>query len=158
MTQIHGPGSSLVLKLICECGTDMGGWPTAKHFTSWLCLAPGNKISGGKLLSSRTRRSSSRAAALLRLAATTIGRSDTALGAFYRRLAGRIGKQKAVTATALKIAVLFYNALRFGMIYRDPGAAACDERHRGRVLANLQRRARLLGYQLELMTAEECVS
>jgi transposase len=92
------------------------------------------------------------------LAATTIGRSDTALGAFYRRLAGRIGKQKAVTATARKIAVLFYNALRFGMTYRDPGAAAYDERHRGRLLANLQRRARALGYQLDPIPDAESVS
>ena len=158
LTQIHGLGSSLALKLIGECGTDLRAWPSAKHFTSWLCLAPGNKISGGKVLSSRTRRSSSRAAALLRLAATTIGRSDTALGAFYRRLAGRIGKQKAVTATARKIAVLFYNAVRFGMVYRDPGAAAYDERHRGRVIANLQRRARSMGYELAPMTAGDCVS
>jgi hypothetical protein len=88
LTQIHGLGSSLALKLIGECRTDLRAWPSAKHFTSWLCLAPGNKISGGKVLSSRTRRSSSRAAALLRLAATTIGRSDTALGAFYRRWQG----------------------------------------------------------------------
>lgn len=158
LTQIHGLGSSLALKLIGECGTDLRAWPSAKHFTSWLCLAPGNKISGGKVLSSRTRRSSSRAAALLRLAATTIGRSDTALGAFYRRLAGRIGKQKAVTATARKIAVLFYNALRFGMVYRDPGAAAYDERHRDRVITNLQRRARSMGYELAPMTAGDCVS
>ncbi|WP_245314631.1 transposase [Labrys sp. WJW] len=157
LTQIHGLGSSLALKLTGECGTDLRAWPTAKHFTSWLCLALGNKISGGRLLSSRTRRSSSRAIAFLRLAAT-IGRSDTALGAFYRRLAGRIGKQKAVTATARKIAVLFYNTLRFGMVYRDPDAAAYDERYRGRVLANLQRRARSLGYQLELVPAEGCVS
>ncbi|MGO4441173.1 transposase [Rhizobium sp. RAF56] len=64
LTQIHGPGSSLALKLIGECGTDLRAWPTAKHFTSWLCLAPGNKISGGRLLSSRTRRSSSRAESL----------------------------------------------------------------------------------------------
>ncbi|MFN3724657.1 MAG: IS110 family transposase, partial [Paracoccaceae bacterium] len=128
LTQIHGLGPSLALKLIAECGTDLHAWKSAKHFTSWLCLAPGNKISGGKLLSSRTRRSSCRAAALLRLAATTIGRSDTALGAFYRRLSSRIGKQKAVTATARKIAVLFYNAIRFGMAYNDPGAAAYEER------------------------------
>jgi transposase len=148
LTQIHGLGPSLVLKLVAECGTDLKAWPSAKHFTSWLCLAPGNKISGGKLLSSRTRRSSSRAAALLRLAAVTIGRSDTALGAFYRRLSSRIGKQKAVTATARKIAVLFYNTLRFGMTYQDPGAAAYDARHRARALANLQRRARSLGYAL----------
>jgi transposase len=83
LTQIHGLGPSLALKLVAECGTDLRAWKSAKHFTSWLCLAPGNKISGGKLLSSRTRRSSSRAAALLRLAAVTIGKSDTALGAFY---------------------------------------------------------------------------
>ena len=158
LTQIHGFGASLALKLIGECGTDLRAWPTAKHFTSWLCLAPGNKISGGRLLSSRTRRSSSRAAALLRLAATTIGRSDTALGAFYRRLAGRIGKQKAVTATARKVAVLFFNALRFGMAYRDSGAEAYDERHRGRVLASLQRRARALRYQLDPIPDAESVS
>jgi transposase len=158
LTQIHGLGPSLALKLVGECGTDLRAWPSAKHFTSWLCLAPGNKISGGKLLSSRTRRSSSRAAALLRLAATTIGRSDTALGAFYRRLSSRIGKQKAVTATARKIAVLFYNTLRFGMTYRDPGAAAYEERHRSRVLANLHRRAKSLGFTLAPMPDAEAVS
>ena len=158
LTQIHGLGPSLALKLVGECGTDLRAWPSAKHFTSWLCLAPGNKISGGKLLSSRTRRSSSRAAALLRLAATTIGRSDTALGAFYRRLSSRIGKQKAVTATARKIAVLFYNTLRFGMTYRDPGAAAYEERHRTRVLANLHRCAKSLGFTLTPMLDAEAVS
>ena len=135
LTQIHGLGPQLALKLVGECGTDLKAWPSAKHFTSWLCLAPGNKISGGRVLSSRTRRSSSRAAALLRLAATTIGRSDTALGAFYRRLAARAGKAKAVTATARKIAVLFYNALRHGMTYKDPGAAHYEERYRTRVPA-----------------------
>ena len=158
LTQIHGLGPSLALKLVGECGTDLRAWPSAKHFTSWLCLAPGNKISGGKLLSSRTRRSSSRAAALLRLAAVTIGRSDTALGAFYRRLSSRVGKQKAVTATARKIAVLFYNTLRFGMTYIDPGAAAYEERHRSRVLANLHRRAKSLGFTLAPVPDAEAVS
>jgi transposase len=158
LTQIHGLGPTLALKLVAECGTDLRAWKSAKHFTSWLCLAPGNKISGGKLLSSRTRRSSSRAAALLRLAATTIGKSDTALGAFYRRLSARIGKQKAVTATARKIAVLFYNTIRHGMTYQDKGAAAYDERHRQRVLVNLQRRARTLGYALAPVLAEPAVS
>lgn len=78
-------------------------------------------------------------------------RHDTALGAFYRRLSSRIGKQKAVTATARKIAVLFYNAMRHGMTYQDQGAAAYDERHRRRVLLNLQRRAKTLGYALAPM-------
>ena len=69
LTQIHGLGPSLALKLVGECGTDLSAWPNAKHFTSWLCLTPSNKISGGKVLSTRTRRSGGRAAALLRLAA-----------------------------------------------------------------------------------------
>jgi transposase len=154
LTQIHGMGPSLSLKLVGECGTDLRAWPSAKHFTSWLCLAPGNKISGGKVLSSRTRRSSSRAAALLRLAAVTIGRSDTALGAFYRRLAARAGKAKAVTATARKIAVLFYNTLRHGMTYEDPGASHYEERYRNRVLGNLKRRAKSLGYDLKELPPE----
>src|SRR4051812_43975895 len=149
LTQIHGLGPSLVLKLIGECGTDLSAWPDAKHFTSWLCLAPSNKISGGKVLSARTRRSGSRAAALLRLAATTVGRTQTALGAFYRRLSARIGKAKAVTATARKIAVLFYNALRHGMDYSDPGTSYCEERYRARVLVNLRRRPKNLGFVLQ---------
>ena len=153
LTRIHGIGPSLALKLVGECGTDLSAWPSAKHFTSWLCLAPSNKISGGKVLSARTRRSGSRAAALLRLAATTVGRTATALGAFYRRLSARIGKAKAVTATARKIAVLFYNALRHGMDYADPGAAYYEERYRRRVLANLQRRAKALGYVLQEVEA-----
>jgi len=151
LTQIHGP--YLALKLVGECGTDLSAWPNAKHFTSWLGLAPSNKISGGKVLSSRTRRSSNRAASLLRLAAVTVGRTDTALGAFFRRLSGRVGKAKAVTATARKIAVLFYNTLRHGMDYADPGASYYEERYRQRVLTNLQRRAKSLGYVLQQVDA-----
>jgi transposase len=149
LTQIHGLGPYLALKLVGECGTDLSAWPTAKYFTSWLSLAPRNKISGGKILSSTTRRSNNRAASLLRLAATTVGRTDTALGAFYRRLSARIGKAKAITATARKIAVLFYNALRHGMDYTDPGAAYYEERYRQRVLNNLRRRAKTLGFVLQ---------
>src|SRR5260364_284545 len=95
-----------------ECGSR---WPSAKHFTSWLCLSPSCKISGGKVLSARTQRTSNRATAHLRRAAVAVGRTHTALGAFYRRLAARIGKAKAVTATARKIAILFYNAMRYGL-------------------------------------------
>ena len=97
LTQINGLGPYLALKLVGECGTNLAAWPTAKHFTSWLGLAPHNKISGGKVLSSKTRRTSNRAASLLRLAAGTVGRTDTALGAFYRRLSARVGKAKAIT-------------------------------------------------------------
>ena len=153
LTQIHGLGPYLALKLVGECGTDLSAWPSAKHFTSWLCLAPSNKISGGKVLSARTRRSSNRVAALLRLAAVTVGRTETALGAFYRRLAGRVEKAKAVTATARKMAVLFYNTLRHGMDYTDPGAPYYEDRYRRRVLTNLQRRAKSLGFVLQAVEA-----
>ena len=148
LTQIAGLGPYLALKLVGECGTNLAAWPSAKHFTSWLALAPHNKISGGKVLSSKTRRTSNRAASLLRLAAGTVGRTDTALGAFYRRLSARVGKAKAITATARKIAVLFYNTLRHGMSYADPGATYYEDRYRQRVLHNLQRRAKSLGFTL----------
>ena len=149
LTQIDGLGPYLSLKLVAECGDDLSAWASAKHFTSWLGLAPSNKISGGKVLSSRTRRCGSRAAALLRLAAVTVGRTDTALGAFYRRLSARVGKAKAVTATARKIAVLFYNAVRHGMEYVDPGASYYETRYRTRVIDNLHRRAKAFGFVLQ---------
>ena len=122
---------------------------TSKHFTSWLTLAPSNKISGGRVLSTKTRRSANRAAAVLRLAAVTVGRTDTPLGAFYRRLSARVGKAKAVTATAGKIAVLFYNTMRDGMQYADPGASHYEARYHQRAVANLRRRAKALGFALE---------
>ena len=148
MSQIHGFSAYTALKLIGECGTDMSRWPTEKHFTSWLTLSPGNKISGGKVLSTKTRRSSNRAATIFRLSAVNVGKTHTALGAFYRRLAARVGKAKAVTATARKLAILFYNTMRYGMAYEDPGATYYEERYRERVLKGLRRRAKEFGYEL----------
>ncbi len=149
LTQIHGIGPYLALKLVAECGTDLSRWKTSKHFTSWLTLCPGNKISGGKVLSSHSRKTNNRLTAHLRLAATTVGRTNTALGAFYRRLAARIGKAKAVTATARKIAVLFYNAMRKGMTYQDPGADLYEQQYKDRVIKSLYRRAADFGYTLQ---------
>jgi transposase len=155
LTQIHGFGPYSVLRIVAECGAEMTRWPTAKHFTSWLTLAPGSKISGGKVLSSRTRRSANRATSLLRLAAVSVGKTSTALGAFFRRLAARIGKAKAVTATARKLAVLFYNTLRHGTAYVDPGANYYEERYRQRTITNLRRRADALGFALVEAAAPE---
>ncbi|MFZ6186095.1 IS110 family transposase [Nannocystis pusilla] len=158
LTQIHGFGPNVVLLLIAECGTDMSRWATVKHFTSWLTLAPGCKISGGKVLSSKTRRSANRAAHALRMAAVSVGKTSTALGAFYRRLGARVGKAKAVIATARKLAVLFYNTLRYGVSYVDPGASAYEERYRQRSVDNLRRRARGLGFELVTAPSPEGVS
>ena len=123
---------SLALKLVAECGTDLTAWPSAKHFTSWLCFAPGNEISGGKAAVVEDAAIFEPGRSAAPLGRVTIGRSDTSLGAFSRRLSSRVGKRKAVTATARKIAVLFYDTLRFELTYRDLGAAAYDEGHRTR--------------------------
>lgn len=148
LTQLDGLGPYSVLRIVAECGTDMSRWPTSKHFTSWLTLAPGSKISGGKVLSARTRRSTNRATVLLRLAAVSVSRTSTALGAFFRRIAARAGKAKAVTATARKLAVLFYNTLRYGRAYVDPGVSYYEERYRQRTIASLRRRASALGFTI----------
>lgn len=129
-------------------GTDMSRWPTEKHFTSWLPLAPHNTISGGRLLSSKTQPSPHRAAGILRRAAMSLGRTETALGTFYRRLPYRAGKAKAITATARTLAILVYRTLEDGLVYRDPGAAAYDAQHRTRLIRRLRQRAANLGFAL----------
>lgn len=155
LSQIDGIGPYNALRLLSEIGTDMSRWPTEKHFTSWLTLAPHNKISGGRLLSSRTQPSANRAAAILRLAVMNAGRTQTALGAFYRRVAFRIGKAKAITATARKLAILVYRTLKEGLVYADPGADAYDTQHRTRVIRGLRQRAQNLGFGLiDLSTGE----
>lgn len=136
------------LKLISEIGLDMRRWPTEKHFVAWLTLAPRNKISGGKLLSSRTQPSANRAAKILRMAAMSLGRSDHALGAFYRRLGARVGKAKAITATARKLAILLYRMLRDGMTYQEVTGDDYDLMQRNRILRGLRRRAASFGLEL----------
>ncbi|WP_242006960.1 hypothetical protein [Candidatus Nitrotoga sp. AM1P] len=115
---------------------------------------------GGKVLSAHTRKTSNRLTVALRLAAVTVGRTNTALGAFYRRLAARIGNAKAVTATARKIAILFYNAMRFGIDYKDPGTDHYEQQYRDRVIKQLHRRAAQFGLILQQQNPaiDECVS
>jgi transposase len=148
LTQLDAIGPYSALRLLAEIGTDMSRWPTEKHFTSWLTLAPHNNISGGRLLSSKTQPSANRAAGILRMAAMSLGRTETALGAFYRRLAYRVGKAKAITATARKLAILVYRTLKDALVYQDPGAAAYDAQHRTRVIRRLRQRAANLGFTL----------
>ena len=147
-TEIPGIGPYGALKLVSEVGLDMTRWPTEKHFTSWLTLSPNAKISGGKLLASATQPSANRAARIFRIAAMSLGRSDHALGAFYRRLAARIGKAKAITATGRKLAILFYHTLRDKRPYREQSASDYDARQRSRILRHLRKRAESLGFQL----------
>ena len=155
LSQIEGIGPYTAVRLVAEIGTDMRRWPTAQHFTSWLTLAPQNRISGGRRLSSRTQPSANRAAMILRLAAMSLGRSQTALGAFYRRLALRVGKAKAITATARKLAILIYRSLADGLVYQDPGAVAYEAQHRAHVLRRLRHHAAHLGLGLVNLTTGE---
>jgi transposase len=155
LTQFDAIGPYSALRLLAEIGIDMSRWPTEKHFTSWLTLAPHNKISGGRLLSSKTQPAANRAAGILRMSAMSLGRTDTALGAFYRRLAYRVGKAKAITATARKLAILVYRTLKEGLVYRDAGAAAYDAQHRERLVRRLRRNAADLGFSLTDRTTGE---
>ena len=157
LSQIDGIGPYQALRLISEIGTDMHRWPSEQHFTAWLTLAPQNKISGGRLLSSHTPASANRAAAMLRMVAMSLARTQTALGAFYRRLAARIGKAKAITATARKVAILVYRTLKGEIQYEDPGPDAYNARQRNRLVRRLRKRAQALGFTLVAIDTGELV-
>lgn len=145
---IPGLGADTLLTLMGEVGFDMSPWKTVKHFTSWLGLCPGTKISGGKVLSRRTKRNASRGAQAFRMAASTLTRTATALGAFYRRVAARSSRIQAVTATAHKIARIYYTMLTKGTAYVEVGQQAYEEMYKDRRIAALTRQARSLGFQL----------
>jgi hypothetical protein len=145
---IAGLGADTLLTLAGEVGFDMSPWQSEKRFTSWLSLCPGTRTSNGKVLSSKTRRSSNRAAAAFRIAASTVARSKTALGAFYRRIAARVGKPQAVTATARKLAALYYSLLKNGTAYVEMGQEAYERKYRQRRFNAMQKQALSLGYQL----------
>src|SRR5215472_7366707 len=122
LSQVDGISSQAALQIIAEIGTDMSRWKSKKHFTSWLALAPNNKISGGRLLSSRTATSAIRTAVILRRCAVTQARTSPAQRTFYGRLAARTGKAKFITESHRKLAVLVYRVLSGNFLYQDPGA------------------------------------
>lgn len=148
LTAIDGIDANTALKVMGEIGPDITRWPTAKHFCSWLCLCPGTKKSGGKTISSKTRRGGNRAAAALRLAAQSLERSCSAMGAFYRRMKARLGAPQAITATAHRLARTIYAMLRYGTAYADAGQEAYEQQFRERQMRNLQKQARRLGFIL----------
>lgn len=148
LTLIDGINTLTVQTVISEIGLDMSKWKTAKHFTSWLGLCPGSAISGGKVLSSRSKKTNNRANTALRIAAQSLHRSDCALGAFYRRMRTRLGAPKAITATAHKLAKIMYFLLENNVEFVDMGAEYYEIKYKQRVLKNLSQRATKLGYTL----------
>lgn len=145
---IPGLATDTLLTLASEVGFDLKPWKTEKHFASWLGLCPGTKISGGKVLAKKTKRNRNRAAQAFRMAAASLYRSKTALGAFYRRIKSRSGGQQAVTATAHKIARIYYAMLTQGTSYLEIGQQAYEQRYKERRLDHLKVQAKSLGFQL----------
>jgi len=151
LTRINGLGVTVVMKLLSEIGPDVSRFASVKHFCSWLGLCPGTKISGGKVLSSGTKRSANRARQALKIAAMTLSHNDSALGAFYRRLCGRMDKPRANTATAHKLARMVYFMLTRGEAFVDQGQQRYEEQQRERSIAALKRRAAALGFRINPM-------
>jgi transposase len=148
LTRIDGIDVTTAMTVISEIGVDMSRFPTVKHFTSWLGLCPGTRISGGKVLGSASKRSANRASQALKLAAVALRTSRSALGAYYRRMRARMDKAKAVTAAAHKLARLIYLMITKGEQYVDQGQLYYEERYRERVVRNLAKKANELGMQL----------
>ena len=148
LTRIDGIDVTTALAVISETGTDMSRFATLGHFTSWLGLCPGTKITGGKVMSGKTKRCANHAAQALRLAAAALRPSQSALGAYYRRMCARMDKPKAVAAAAHKLARLIYTMLTKGEEYIDQGQDYYEERYRQRVLRQLALRAEKLGMKM----------
>ena len=153
LTRIDGIDVTTAMTVVSEIGTDMSRFPTVGHFASWLGLCPGTRITGGKVMSSKTKRVVNRAAQALRLAAASLRSSQSALGAYHRRMCSRMDKPKAVTATAHKLARLIYMMLTKGEEYVDKGQDYFEERYRERVLWHLNKRAETMGMKLVVVEA-----
>lgn len=151
LTQIDGIDALTAQTIITEVGYDMSKWPSEKHFTSWLGLCPNNQITGGKIKRRRTKKTDNRAATALRVAAQSLARSHSALGAFYRRIKSRHGPAKAIVATAHKLARIIYHLLKHRVDYFDPGADHYNEQQRQRAIKRLYKQAAKLGFQIEAL-------
>ena len=148
LTRIDGVDITTALAVISETGTDMGRFPDGAHFASWMGLCPGTKITGGKVMTSKTKRCANRAAQALRMAAAALRTSQSALGAYFRRLCGRMDKAKAVTAAAHKLARLIYAMLTKGEEYVDQGQDYYEKTYRDSMVKNLTQRASKLGFTI----------
>jgi len=151
--RVQGLNSQTVLQIVSEVGVDLSGFASEKQFASWLSVSPNRRVSGGKVLSSKTKPSKNRAAQAFRQAAVSVARSDSELGAYYRRMQARKGPAAAITATAHKLARLYYSLVKQGQEYEEGRARAYEEQQRERVVASLRKRAKGLGYELVELVA-----
>jgi transposase len=151
LTAVESIGPNVALTVLTEVGPDVSRFATEKHFCSWLGLCPDNRISGGKVLSTRTRHVVNRLSEVLRLAATALEHSRSALGAFYRRMKAKLGAAEAVTATAHKLGRIIYRLLKYGEAYVREGLEEYEKKYQQRRLKHLQQTANSMGFQLTQM-------
>lgn len=148
LTQVNGLQSSTVLTLLSEIGADLSSWQSDKKFASWLGLCVNKEVSSNRVLKNRTRKVSNRASIAFRMAAVSLKNSKCYLGVFYRRIRARAGGPKAITATARKLAVIFYNMVKYQKEYKAIDVATYDLNYKNRVLKNLKSKARNFGYEI----------
>ena len=152
-TQIDGLDVLTVQTILSETGLDPRAFRTMKHFTSWLALCPDNRVTGGKVKSTRTRKVANRAAMAFRIAAQSLANSTSALGGFYRRIRARLGAPKAITATAHKLARIFYTLWTTRNQYVDLGAQHYEQRYKDRIVRSMKKRLHDLGYVVTIEPA-----
>jgi hypothetical protein len=149
-TQIDGLDAPSVHTILSEVGLDPNAFQTEKHFCSWLGLSPNNRITGGRIKSSKTKKVVNRAAAAFRMAAQSLTHSLSALGGYYRRMCIRLGAPEAITATAHKLARIFYHLWKNGGTYKDPGPLYYEQKYKERVIHNMIKKAKQLGFEISL--------
>lgn len=153
LTRINGLGLTAAMKILTEIGPDLSRFASVKHFCSWLGLCSGTKISGGKVLSAKTKRSTNRVRQALKMAAMSLAHSESALGAFYRRMCARMDKPSANTAVAHKLARMVYFMMTRGEAFVDQGQQRYEDQQHQRSVAALKRRATALGFVINPVTA-----
>ncbi len=148
LTQVPGLDTATVCTLFSELGANLSPFPATDHFASWLGLCPDNRISGGKVLSVKTRHVKHRVSQALRMAAQSLSRSPSILGGFFRRMRAKLGAPVAITATAHKLARIIFHLLTTRQPYDESRLAAAEADHRRRTETRLRAQARALGFQL----------
>jgi transposase len=148
LCEIPGINENTAVKILSEIGTDMTKWASSKHFSSWISVCPGNKISGGKRLSGKTKPSKNKVREALGMAAQALSHSDSYLGAYYRRIRGRFDGKKANRAAAHKLARIIYMMLKEKKEYRHLTSADFEILHKKKILNSLHTRAESFGYKL----------
>ena len=147
-SQIDGIDCNTAFSVLSEIGFNVDAFATEKHFASWLGLCPDNQLTGGRVKRRSTRQVVNRAATALRVAAQSLCRSKSYLGALYRKFAARLGPSKAITACAHKLALIIYRCLKYGFEYVDKGQEHLEQQHKERAIKALKKQATRFGFLL----------